>query len=515
MIEEQSRSEGSLARSRFGLNIVSNLAYLALSTLLMLWYIPFLIDNLGVSGYGLVPLVTAVVGYAAIIADSLSVTVLRFLAIDINKQNWTRANRTFNTALSVLCAFSLAMLPLVAAISWLFPHFFKVVEGSENDSRILFAGAAVALLLVLIGSSFGVSTIILHRFDLRNLVLSLSLLTRVGIAVVAFQLVGPEPWQIGFAFVLSGLVSLFGNWLVWRRLTPQLEIHWLQVDREQLWGMSALGGWIIVVRLGILLFLSTDLLVVNIVFGPEMSGRYGALLLFAELVRQLAQAGSTIISPAIIAHYAREDLEALRSLVARSVKLMTLTAALPVGLICGFAGPLLVTWLGEGFAPFSVLLIAIMAPNVIGSGILPLGYVLVSHNRLQLQGVTTVGLGCLNVVLAVAAARWSGLGPLGVALVTLITFSGSNLLLASYSAKVMGLSWYSFYPMLFNGVVHAALGALAGYCLSELWRPEGWLHLGIEAAMVSLLYAVAVYFIAFNADDRAFALRLVRTTFGR
>jgi len=90
MIEQQTRSEGSLARSRFGLNIVSNLAYLALSTLLMLWYIPFLIDSLGVSGYGLVPLVTAVVGYAAIIADSLSVTVLRFLAIDINKQNWTR-----------------------------------------------------------------------------------------------------------------------------------------------------------------------------------------------------------------------------------------------------------------------------------------------------------------------------------------------------------------------------------------------------------------------------------------
>lgn len=503
-------SDGDAAQSRFAINVSTNLIYLVLSTLLILWYIPFLIEHLGIAAYGLVPLVSALVSYAAIVADSLNLTLLRFLAIDLNQKNWEAANRTFNTSLSVISLFSAAVLPLFIAVAWFFPYLFHVPPGFETESRLLFAGAAIALLVMLVESSFSASMLILHRFELRGLIQGVSLLTRVGVVVLAFELLGPHPWQVGLAFVASALVSLFGSWLIWRRLTPQLSIRWFQIDSGQLRAMSALGRWAVVVRIGILLFSSTDLIVVNIVFGAEMSGRYGALLLFAELVRSLAQTGASVLGPAIIARYARQESTALRSLAARAVKLMSLAVALPIGLICGFAEPLLSTWLGQGFAPFSLLLAAIMGPLVVSAGILPLAYVLTSHNKIQLQGISTLVLGGVNIGLAVAVALWSGLGPIGVALVTMVVLTCNNLLLAAFSARVMDLPWHTFYPTLLSGVLHALAVALAAYGLTQAWWPDGWLQLGIEAAGLAFVYGAAVFFLSLNAD-RAFLLRLLRT----
>ena len=45
-----------IARARFVSNVASNASYIVLSTALMLWYIPFLVNHLGVAAYGMVAL---------------------------------------------------------------------------------------------------------------------------------------------------------------------------------------------------------------------------------------------------------------------------------------------------------------------------------------------------------------------------------------------------------------------------------------------------------------------------
>src|SRR5208283_1999982 len=90
-----SQSHIDEARSRFIVNVASQVGYLVINTAIMLWYIPFLIGHLGVAAYGMASLANSLVAYSAIISMGVEVTVNRFLAIDINGGNDVAANRTF------------------------------------------------------------------------------------------------------------------------------------------------------------------------------------------------------------------------------------------------------------------------------------------------------------------------------------------------------------------------------------------------------------------------------------
>src|ERR1700730_16504648 len=89
------------ARSRFLINVGSNVCYVGLNSALMVWYVPFLVHRLGVAAYGMISLANSLVLYAGIISVSLDTSINRFLAIDLNQGNEAGANRTFNTALAL------------------------------------------------------------------------------------------------------------------------------------------------------------------------------------------------------------------------------------------------------------------------------------------------------------------------------------------------------------------------------------------------------------------------------
>jgi len=231
----------NLSTSRFGLNFASNVAYMVLSTVLMLWYVPFLIDNLGVAAYGMVPLANALVMFTVILSSSLDVSLNRFLAIDLNRGEIASANRTFNTALALAAsACGLLLVPGLALI-WLFPSIFQVPAGLENQARLLFAAVLLTSLTAILSANFAVSSLVLHRFDLRNLVRGLTMLTRVGLPIICFLSMPAQLWHVAAGFAAAAAVGLVGDMLVWRRLTPQLRLRSADVQRKRMRELLGLG----------------------------------------------------------------------------------------------------------------------------------------------------------------------------------------------------------------------------------------------------------------------------------
>jgi len=273
-----------IARSRFVVNVSSNVCYAVLNTALMVWYVPFLVHHLGVAAYGMIPLANSLVMYAAIISHSLVVSINRFLSIDVNQGNEAGANRTFNTALALsLAACSILLLP-AAIVTYFFPMLFNVPAGLELSTQLLFAGVAITMLTAILSGNFGVSSMITHRFDLYNIVRSLTSLSRVGAVALCFLFWPASLWCVAVGFIVSACIGLIGDVLVWRWLTPQLHIDLGDIDRHQFRALMGLSGWSSVNQAGTMLLMQVDLLVVNAMFGPEMTGRYGTVLLFATLI---------------------------------------------------------------------------------------------------------------------------------------------------------------------------------------------------------------------------------------
>jgi len=499
-----------VARRRFVLNVASNVAYMMASTVLMIWYVPFLIGHLGVSAYGIVPLAHSIVSYISIVTEGLNVATTRFLTIDLNRLDENAANKTFNTAFFVSVVIVCALLPIAMTVTWWFPTLFQVPMVLETQSRLLFGGVALTFVLGFLGGNFEVSTLILHRFELRNLLRGLTMATRVGLVVICFKLLPAQLWHVGAGLVASALVTFSGAWLLWHHLTPDLCIRWSAFDWSCLRQLFSFSIWSIVNRIGALLFLSTGILIVNRFLGAEQTGQYGTLLLFPSMFQTLVDTAASVLSPAIMARYAVRDTEGMRRLATQAVKLIAISLALPIGLLSGLAQPWLNIWLGPEFQSFDILLIILVGHYSINLSTRPLSYVLTSYNKIRVQGIVTLALGVLNVILSIGLVRWGGLGMVGVAVATALVTTIRNLIfLSAYSAHLMELHWWTFYPILMLGAFSTLTVGLSAYGLAQLWRPVSWLALGGIAMAVSLGYVITAWFVSLRREDRQLFLALI------
>jgi len=495
------------ARSHFLVNITSNVLYTGMAAAAMTLYIPFLVGHLGVAAYGVIPLAHMAVMYMSTITEGLNITVNRYLSIDLYRRDVDAANATFSTATAISIASIGLLLPFALVGIWFFPIIFQVPAGLETQARALFTCMVATFFLSLLEANLAVSTFVYHRFDLRNLVRGVNLITRMAIPAFLFLLMPPDLWQVGIGFILGGLLGLLGFWWLWRALTPELNFSWAAVDFSRSRELVSVSGWALVNRLGMLLFLSADLVIVNWYFGADLTGQYGMLLMFPELIRQVVDALTSVLNPGIISRYAMQDFRGLAQLASRSLKFLGIGLAIPIGLLCGFSGPLLRTWIGPEFQHLDLLLAVLIGHLCINMATLPLSLVLTSYNRVRIQGLVTLALSIANILLAVALTPW---GLVGVAFATAIIMTIRNVIfMASYTAYLMKVPAWTYYRPLIGGVIGTVAIGGAAYAISEALQPEGWLELGFLATLLALIYTAMAFSITLDRGDRQIALSML------
>ncbi|MCP1538837.1 lipopolysaccharide biosynthesis protein [Methylorubrum extorquens] len=505
------RPDDGATAYRFGVNVASNLAYFVLSTGLMLWYVPFQVGHLGVAAYGMVPLANSVVMYAIVVSESLYTAYFRYLAIDLNEGNGEAARQTFASAsLLTLAACALLLLPF-GAFTLLLPRVLDVPPGLEGATRFLFAGAACTMLSGLLTGLFSTSSAIAHRFDLRNLARGASMAARVGVVAACFALWPASLWHVGAGLMASAAIGLAVDVAVWRHLTPTLSFAPWAADRRCVRRLLRMTGWSSVNMLGFLMLMHADLLVINLVFGPEATGRYGAILLIPLLVHTVAEVVMPMLGPLVMARYAVGDTQGVRDLVTDAARLLALGLALPAGLICGLGQPLLTLWLGPDFAGLHIVLVLLVGHLTVNLALRPVAYILTAYDKVRVQGLVTVACGVAYIVLAVAAARWGEWGVAGVAGASALVWTLRNtVVLSAYGARVLGLSPWEFIRPLAGGAVMFVGLSLSGLLAVAALPPGTWPALAATAAALSLGYAALSWSLLLTASDRTRAHALVR-----
>src|SRR6185436_10147715 len=88
------------------------------------------------------------------------------------------------------------------------------------------------------------------RLDLRNLIGTGEILTRMGVVVLLFNALSARVQYVGGAILCGTMVSAAGAVWLWRRLTPTLRIQIRDFDWGVLKSLASTGGWVIVNQLG-------------------------------------------------------------------------------------------------------------------------------------------------------------------------------------------------------------------------------------------------------------------------
>jgi membrane protein EpsK len=502
IMETESEMDKRFA-SQLPSNIIGNIAYFLINIIISILLVPYFISTLGVAAYGLIPLAGSVIGYVAIVVASLNTTVSRFLTVDLQRNDFTAANRTFNTAFFGLSIVVVLMLPIIAVVAYYVPVIFNVPAGQETGAILLVLYVCIAFFISSLVGTYTVQLYAYNRLDLINLVNIINIIVQTGLIVLLFTMYGPSLVLVGYAYIATAIITSVISLILAMRVCPYLRLSPSSFDRSRVHDLAEMGGWVLINQIGTLLFIQIDLIVVNLLFGATSTGEYAIVLKWGNTLRTIAGVLGGILSPIILTYYAREHTEKLIRVTKSAVKLMGLTLALPIGLICGFAPQLLTVWVGAQYTFLAPLMILLTFHLMINLAVTPLFSINMAYNKVRWPGIVTLIMGIGNFALAVILALFSGWGFYGVAAAGAIVLTLKNTcFIPWYATKVLGVRVHTFSRAMIPGAVAGLILGLITIILGFVLPVNTLIPLVLTGGILSIVYVFLMWKIGLSSSER-------------
>lgn len=491
-------------------NLVSSVMFFLINLIIGLWFVPYLIHNLSVEGYGLIPLASQLTSYAQLLTIAVNGAVARYLTIAIQQGNEEESNRIFNTAFFALSILLFSMIPLIVIFILYIPQILDIPPYFIRDAQWLFAAIMAAFIVNTWTSNFAVSPYALNRLDLRNYIDIAPLFIRIVIIVASFMILGPALYQVGLGYLGGTLFGLGLSVLWWKKLTPNLHIDRHKFSLVNLKELIGTGGWLVINQIGTLLFLSIDLIVVNKLFGATAGGEYAAIMQWSSLLRSIAGTLAGVMTPLILIYYAQNQKEQLIGLSKTAVKFMGLSLALPIGLVGGLAAPLITIWLGREFSHLAPLLLLMVSHLIINLAVLPLFSINVATNSVKIPGIVTIIMGLGNLGLALVLPMAFGWGYYGVAAAGAIVLTCKNAIFTPwYATRVLNIRASTFNKAILPGVFWGVVITGICYFVSTVVVLSTWSSLIVTGSIISVVYALCLWFINLTREEKTFLLSFI------
>lgn len=484
---------------------------IALTVLIELFYVKFLLYKLGADLFGVISLTTNTILIASILTYVILNAMGRFVSIDVHRGNNNAANQAFNVAFFSLIVLSVVfLLPASAGFSWYAPQLFIVPVGCETATRVLFAAVLFSFILTSIGSVLSIGTFVYNRLDLVDLRNFCKILISRGLSVILIYFAGFGLYGISTGLFAASLIGFIVSIYIWRQLSPNLVISQKFWQKNLFLKMSDFCVWIFIRQFGGRALVYLDLIIVNRLYGAKETGLYGIAFFFSSKLRLLTGTFSGLFNPIIINRYAKGDIDGMLDIACRGMRVIGVVFALPVGLLCGFYRPIFTVWVGKEYEYLYIVAFFLTVHISVNTTTYLLSSILSAINKVRIPSIVSIGFAIANVALAVLMGWPSlGLGVAGIAIAGLVTLTLNNaIFIPYYVGLVLKRSPRPIYKTFFPGIVGLILTFLAAYLLSSL--QFAYLLPGLISAVLAISFAFLIFawFVLINSMDRKWILSM-------
>lgn len=383
--------------NRYLKNISANSLSIIVNVLAGMLFVRILIDSLGVDGYALVSMTSALTLAIGILTASMNSAIGRFLTISLSKNDDLEANAVFNSAFWGDIALFMILLPLVGVVAWYSPTIFQVAEHVQQVRGFVFL-ALTANLVSSVMAVFGTSCFVRNRFDLSSGLQTIILILRISVIVALFHVWRASIISVGVGMLVAASCGFGGALILWRRLTPMLYIDWRLVSLDNIKDMLSMGFWVSIDAIGMLMISNINTVLVGSFQGITLAGIYGLYHTVASYIAILGAALAGPIQPEIYAAYARSDQNTLNQVLYSSIRFSLSVMALLSALLIGFRLHFIAMWLGRGHELVTVPLVAGVPLVAFSNSLAPFAAVLNAKKKTGRIAFATVATGIGHLV---------------------------------------------------------------------------------------------------------------------
>jgi O-antigen/teichoic acid export membrane protein len=318
-------------------NTVALYVKVALTTVLGLFAIRFVLAALGVVDFGLYSVIAGIMGFMAFLNSAMATSSQRHLTHELGRGDPIQLNRIFRTCFFLHAALAVLLLVLGETVGlWFLNHALNIPDARREAAFWIYQftvfGTACYVIavpyqaLLTAHEALAAVSVIGVIQSFLNFLLALFIAHAPGDRLITYVLISSI---ITIVVTLAQMALCRVRYAESRITTENRLNHRLAVELLGFSGWSLFGSLSVVGRLQGVAFL------LNIFFGPVVNAAYGIANQVSSMLSQLTQAMQQAVSPRLVKHEGAGNRE-------RMLELSLLTSKYGFFLACFWTIPLFV-----------------------------------------------------------------------------------------------------------------------------------------------------------------------------
>lgn len=278
------------------------------------------LEQLGVSDYGVYSLVGGIVALFGFLNSSMSSATQRYLAYDLGKQDEKRLQKTFSATLTVHIGIAILIF-LAAETVGLWYVNFKVILPPDRlfAANIAYQFSIFAAMISIIQVPYDSLITAYEKMSVYAYIGIIEVCLRLGL-VYLLGFFGGDKLIVyaGLTFLVSILIIV--AYIIYYRKNYNACKYSFEYDKAFFKELISYSGWNL---FGGLASVSTGQginIVLNLFFGTVVNASYGLTLQVQSAVNQFVTNFQKAVNPQIIKSYSNGDLDRMQTLIIRSSK---------------------------------------------------------------------------------------------------------------------------------------------------------------------------------------------------
>lgn len=340
-------------------NGLANMLAGALPVVIVIFTTPYVVNTLGAEHYGLLTLITAIIGYFAIIDINFTAGSLKYVSEFHSSKQTAKRDQTLTAGLLFyLLIGTIGGILIFGLADWLVTAVFDVPAHSHQLAASTLRLAAFGFLLGQVESYLVTIPQALRRYDqsamLESLFGMLAPLVNVGVLWL-----GGGLYEIVLARVVLSAINMLALSRVIRRLLPDSRPR--KPTRAVLGPLASFSGFAYLSRLATLAYAQGDKLIIGALAGMSALTYYAIPFMLANRVYGLSYRLSSVLLPAASSLAAMKQLERMQELYLYSARYIFYINAVLTLVLVSVAHEVLLYWISPAMAATGSLILVLVA----------------------------------------------------------------------------------------------------------------------------------------------------------
>lgn len=288
---------------------------LFLTTVIGLITSRFVLQILGVSDYGLYSVVGGIIALFAVVSGSLSSTTIRFLNVEIGKQDG-EPNKVFNVCNVIHISFAILLLVLAETIGIFYiNNYLNVEPGKEYDAMFVFQVSTIVACMGLINVPYASTFVAKERFFTIALIDIINALIKLFAVLSLFYYNGNVLQAYAILMSLTTLFSfIIYHYLSYKKWPEMVRWRFCK-DKSSYKQVLVFNNYNILATISIIVRAQGSNILINFFFGTIVNGAYGIARTVQGFVESFMANFDSAAAPKINQHVGGGNKDAAQNLV--------------------------------------------------------------------------------------------------------------------------------------------------------------------------------------------------------